>query len=123
MINAKDFSLTLVAITVSRLSLISALAALEDQDYLEECIEQNACVKRKLEQGLTELGYAFIPSAINSVTANFRDQKQNTFKYMLDNGVILRDLSLYGLKNYVRITVGQCKESNVFLDLLSKVSV
>lgn len=107
---------------VSRLALSSAISALDDQDYLEESVEQNACVKRKLEQGLTQLGYAFIPSAANFVTANFRNQKEEIFNYMLKNGVVLRDLSPYGLKNYLRITVGQCKENNVFLDLLSKIS-
>jgi histidinol-phosphate aminotransferase len=45
----------------------------------------------------------------------------DVFNRMLNRGVIVRDMKQYGLKNYIRVTIGTKKENERFVKVLKKV--
>ena len=55
---------------VNSLAMAASLAALEDDDYVKESVALNRAGMTQMTEGLTRLGYDFIPSAGNFVAFN-----------------------------------------------------
>ena len=45
----------------------------------------------------------------------------DVFRDMLKYGVIVRDMKQYGLKNFIRVTIGKKKENERFISVLKKI--
>ena len=60
----------------------------------------------------------FIPSAGNFITIVFdsRDNVINLVQYLLENGIIVRDLIGFGLPYCIRVTIGTGEENQFFID-------
>ena len=74
-----------------------------------------------MTEGLTRLGYDFIPSAGNFVAFNCAEPGQDLFQRLLQEGVIVRAIGEYGLPNHVRVSIGLESENERFLSVLAKV--
>ena len=59
----------------------------------------------------------FIPSAGNFITIvfNYRDDVINLTEYLLENGIIVRDLVGFGLPECIRVTIGTKQENQMFI--------
>ena len=97
------------------------LAALEDDDYVNESVALNRAGMVQMAEGLTRLGYDFIPSAGNFVAFDSAEPGHDLFQRMLQEGVIVRAIAEYGLPNHVRVSVGLESENERFLSVLAKV--
>lgn len=59
-----------------------------------------------------------LPSRANFVT--FKIEKSGFYNFLLDNGVLIKDLSFsFGMKNFYRLTIGKREENDYFLKLLT----
>ena len=76
--------------------------------------------KAYLYDALKRLGLTFVPSVANFILINVERDCVSVFKDMLKLGVIVRDMSQYGLKNFIRVTVGTRKENEKFIKALKK---
>ena len=67
---------------------------------------------------LNEIKVDFIPSAGNFITIVFesRDNVINLVQYLLENGIIVRDLIGFGLPHCIRITIGTKDENKIFIN-------
>ena len=74
-----------------------------------------------MTEGLTRLGYDFIPSAGNFVAFDSAEPGNDLFQRMLREGVIVRAIAEYGLPNHVRVSIGLESENARFLSVLAKV--
>jgi histidinol-phosphate aminotransferase len=77
--------------------------------------------KQFLYDALTDLGIAYLPSVSNFILIDVGKDGLAVFKEMLRYGMIVRDMKQYGLKNYIRVTVGTKKENERFIKVLKKV--
>ena len=106
---------------VNSLAMAASLAALEDDDYVKESVALNRAGMTQMTEGLTRLGYDFIPSAGNFVAFNCAEPGQDLFQRLLQEGVIVRAIGEYGLPNHVRVSFGLESENERFLSVLAKV--
>ena len=77
--------------------------------------------KNYLYDALSKLGIAYVPSVANFILFDVGRDGVSVFKDMLKYGVIVRDMKQYGLKNFIRVTIGTKKENEKFIKVLRKV--
>lgn len=106
---------------VNLLAQAAALAALEDKEFLartrKAVLEGKAC----LYDALNKLGVVYVPSVANFILIDTGKDCTGVFKEMLKYGVIVRDMKQYGLKNFIRVTIGTKKENERFIKVFKKV--
>jgi len=106
---------------VNILAQAAALAALEDKKFLLKTKKLIAQGKSYLYDALTESGIAYVPSVANFILIDVGRDCTEVFREMLKYGVIVRDMKQYGLKNFIRVTIGTRKENERFIKVLKKV--
>ncbi|MCM8781695.1 MAG: histidinol-phosphate transaminase [Candidatus Omnitrophica bacterium] len=105
---------------VNLLAQKAAIAALDDTDFLRQTRKTVLKGKRYLYKHLTRLGLSYIPSVANFILVDMRRDGVGVFREMLKYGVIVRDMKQYGLKNFIRVTIGTEKENKKFIQALQK---
>lgn len=106
---------------VNSLAQAAAKAALSDKKFLQKTRSVILEGKSFLYESLAKLGVVFIPSVTNFILIDAGRDGVGVFKEMLKFGVIVRDMKQYGLKNYIRLTIGTKKENERFIKVLRKV--
>lgn len=106
---------------VNSLAQAAAAAALDDREFLRRSRKLILEGKKYLYGGLKEMGLGFQPSVTNFILIDVERDGYELFKEMLKFGVIVRDMKQYGLKNFIRVTVGTKRENERFLRVLKKV--
>jgi histidinol-phosphate aminotransferase len=106
---------------VSTLAQLAAVEVLDDVDYLQQSIAVNCAGRVQLEQGLSELGYDFIPSQGNFICFDTQADAIDVYQQLLQLGVIVRPVVPYGLPRHLRVSIGLEKENAAFLTALAQV--
>lgn len=106
---------------VNFLAQVGAAAALSDEKFLRKTRELIIKEKDYLYEELKKLGIAYVPSAANFILIDMARDGMGVFRQMLKYGVIVRDMKQYGLKNFIRVTIGTKKENERFIKVLKKV--
>ena len=102
---------------VSGLAQAAATAALEDREFVRQSAELNRAGMRQLVDGLERLGLGHIESFANFVT--FRaGAAPRVYQRLLEQGVIVRPIGMYGLPEHLRVTIGLPAENERFLHAL-----
>jgi histidinol-phosphate aminotransferase len=105
---------------VNALAQAAALAALDDDAYVEESRALNETGYAKLTAGLEALGVRYVPSHGNFVLVNVANGLRVNNE-LGKQGVIVRPVANYGLPEWLRVTVGLPHENARFLDALANV--
>lgn len=106
---------------VSAPTLIAALAALEDEDYVTESLALNKTGMQQLEAFFKKLNLEMITTTGNFITVNFGEQAQDIAQQLLERGVIIRSLVPYGMPNYLRVNAGTKDDIDFFSEQLQEV--
>jgi histidinol-phosphate aminotransferase len=105
---------------VNSMAQAAAVAALEDDDF----VERSRIMVREglafLEQELGRLGVCYVPAVVNFMLVKV-GKGRDVFEALLREGVIVRPMDAYGLPEYVRVTVGTRPENERFLEALRVV--
>jgi histidinol-phosphate aminotransferase len=106
---------------VNSLAQAGAAAALDDKEFLRKTRTLILEGKNYLYEALTGLGVVYVPSVSNFILIDVGKDCMSVFKEMLKYGVIVRDMKQYGLKNFIRVTIGTRRENERFIKVLKKV--
>jgi histidinol-phosphate aminotransferase len=106
---------------VNSLAQVAAIAALDDKKFLKKTRNVILEGKRYLYDALAKLGVPFVSSVANFILIDPGRDGVSVFKDMLKYGVIVRDMKQYGLKNYIRVTIGTKRENERFIKVLRKI--
>ncbi len=106
---------------VNMLALVAAIAALSDKEFLHKTRDLVLEGKNYLCEEFKKLGLSYVPSEANFILIDMARDGVGVFKEMLKCGVIVRDMQQYGLKNYIRVTIGTDRENKKFIKALKKV--
>jgi len=106
---------------VNLLAQTAGLAALSDKAFLKKTRRLTLEGKNFIYDGLSRMGLGYVPSVANFILIDLGRDSREVFKSMLKFGVIVREMSQYGLKNFIRVTIGTQKENQRFLRVLNKV--
>ncbi len=106
--------------SVNSMAYTAACAALEDQDYLNSCVERNAVERERVTQGLLALGFDVAPSQANFLFLHARDteEMQKICKALEDSSILVGKMGAYGDDLGLRITLGKPQENQTLLDCL-----
>ena len=98
------------------LALFAAEKALEDQDYIGQCLKLNLDQKELLYKELELQGYQCLPSRGNFIAFDCKQDSKVAFNKLLHEGVIVRSLTVYKMPNYLRVSIGLPEENRTFLE-------
>ena len=103
---------------ITTLSLEAASVALEDEGFVNECIVDNFSQMKRYEVFAQEKNIQIIDSYTNFVTLSLPIEKNSSdiAQALLKKGMIIRDLSSYGL-NAIRVTIGTEVQNSRFFEL------
>ncbi|UCV14096.1 histidinol-phosphate transaminase [Quatrionicoccus australiensis] len=104
---------------VNNLALAGAIAALDDDEFLQASYELNRSGMTQIVAGLEKLGLEYIKPHGNFVTFKAGDAASVNQK-LLQQGVIVRPIAGYGLPEWLRVTIGTAAENSRFLEALDK---
>ncbi|MBU3698244.1 histidinol-phosphate transaminase [Dechloromonas sp.] len=104
---------------VNNLAIAGALAALDDDAFLNASYELNRRGMAQIVAALEKHGLEHIPSCGNFVTFRAGDAAAVNHK-LLKHGVIVRPIAGYGLPEWLRVTIGTEAENARFIEALAK---
>jgi len=110
---------------VNNLALVAAIAALDDEAFVEQSYALNVAGMARLTDGFKRLGLEWIPSYGNFVSVAVPREKGASragavFQRLLEQGVIVRPVAGYGMPDHLRVTVGLPEENERFLAALAR---
>jgi len=109
------------AFSVSVVSEAAGLAAIRDEAHVRKTVENNAAGAAWLMPYFAELGLRAVPTNANFIYFEI-DEDANAFaKRMQLEGVIVRSLVPWGIRNGIRVTVGTPDQNEMFVRALKKV--
>jgi histidinol-phosphate aminotransferase len=106
---------------VNSLAQAGAAAALDDRKFLDKTRKTVLAGKDYLYDCLTQLGVVYVPTVANFILIDTGRDGVGVFRIMLRYGVIVRDMAQYGLKNFIRVTIGTKRENERFIKVFRKV--
>lgn len=106
---------------VTRASLIAALAALDDDDFVARSVKTNAEQRARLHAEFARLGLFAYPSAANFIAVAVPTEATRAYTDLLKLGIAVRSGDALGLPGFLRITVGTAAENDALLAALEKL--
>lgn len=100
---------------------LAAIAALEDQEFIEKSVQSNNQGKEYLYSAFEEMGLEYIPTHSNFLMVNVNVSSVEVFKALLRKGVIIRSGDIYGMDDWIRVTIGTQEENEIFINALKEV--
>ena len=96
-----------------------ALAALRHAPEMLGTVEAIKEQRDRMVTGLAELGLAPVPSDANFVLFGGLEDAAQTWRALLDRGVLVRDV---GIPHYLRVTAGTPDETGAFLAAMAQIA-
>ena len=103
---------------VNSLAQAAAIEALADQEHVTNSVELNRKGMIYLKSELNKISIKTYPSYANFLLLEFKSEGRIIYEELLKKGVITRPLENYGLKNYLRVTIGTVEENEIFIKSL-----
>ena len=103
------------------LALAGAVAALDDDDFLNKTKTLIYKELAFLQGSLKQMGVVCFPTQANFFLIDVKQNADVVFDALLKEGVIVRSMISYGYPEYIRINVGTHEENVRFLSALDKV--
>lgn len=99
----------------------AALAALQDQGFIEFCREANAKGIKQLWAKFDELELPYFDAHGNFVMVDVKRPGGVVFQELLKKGIIVRHDPAWGYPTMIRVTVGSEEQNRKFLEALEQV--
>ncbi len=88
------------------LALSAAMAALDDEDFVQQSRANNLQGLVFLRGWCEQKGIEYIPSVGNFLSVSFADSCTQVCQSLMQRGVITRPIANYGMADYLRISIG-----------------
>jgi histidinol-phosphate aminotransferase len=99
---------------VNLLAQKAALAALQDEVYMNRCLDFIKAEKERFYSFFETIGMSYIKSSTNFVLVNTGMDSTEISSTLLKKGVIIRDMASWGMKGHVRVNAGTKEENDRF---------
>ncbi|MBE9504181.1 MAG: histidinol-phosphate transaminase [Proteobacteria bacterium] len=114
-IASKDIISTLERVrqpfNVNSLALAGAEAALDDNEHIARGLQVNSDGMLYLTSELKQLGLSYVESFANFLLIDVEMDGKMLSEALMQEGVIVRPMSGYGLTNHIRVTIGLSEEN------------
>jgi histidinol-phosphate aminotransferase len=106
---------------VNAIAQAAAVACLQDQAYYRNIARSVERERQFLYSALRKLGLHYEESYTNFILVKVDQDSSAVAKGLLGQGVIVRDMNVWGLKNYIRVTIGSSEENKVLIKAFTEV--
>jgi histidinol-phosphate aminotransferase len=106
---------------ITTLSLLSAIEACKDEDFVKRSIELNREQMQRYIEFANSNNIEYIDSFTNFITLIFKEPQNSTTiaNNLMKKGIIVRDLASYNL-NAIRVTIGLSEQNSRLLTELKQ---
>ena len=107
---------------LGRLAQVGAIAAIEDQAYLEVISAKVIQTRTKLVEQLNALGFDTLPSTANFIfTRHPKHSGAKMYQALRDRGIIVRHFQSARIEEFLRITIGTDEQSGELIAALKEI--
>jgi len=106
---------------VNSLAQAAALAALDDEPHILECVRLIDAGRQFLYDEFKALGLKYVPSRANFILVDVGRSAAEIYQKLLREGVIVRPMTSFGMETALRITVGTPQENRRLVRALDAV--
>jgi len=106
---------------VNSIAQRAALQSLKDEKYLKKVVDFTLQQKEYIYSQLSKMKVKFIPTATNFVPVYVGENVDKVCSFLLKEGIIVRNLNSWGLKGFIRVTVGKISENKAFIKAFRKM--
>jgi len=106
---------------VNSLAQAAALAALDDEPHILECVRLIDAGRQLLYDEFKALGLKYVPSRANFILVDVGRSAAEIYQKLLREGVIVRPMTSFGMETALRITVGTPQENRRLVRALGAV--
>ncbi|KXB00458.1 hypothetical protein AKJ42_00780 [candidate division MSBL1 archaeon SCGC-AAA261C02] len=108
---------------VNRLAQSAAIAALEDEEFVQEVKNMIITGREYLQEELSKLDFRVLPSDTNFLMVGLENLEADAPKvcdYLDENGILVRDLTNFrgAGPNWIRVTIGKPDQNERLIDAL-----
>ena len=108
--------------SVNAAAIMAGVAALEDLEFQKKSVKHNLKWMSWLEKELKLLNLDFQSSITNFLLIKFpveyKYSAENAESFLASKGILVRGMKVYGLSNYLRVSIGTEVENIKFIDEL-----
>ncbi|MBV8354756.1 MAG: aminotransferase class I/II-fold pyridoxal phosphate-dependent enzyme, partial [Candidatus Eremiobacteraeota bacterium] len=108
---------------VTRASVVAALAALDDKEFVERSVRVNGEGRAFLTDRFARLGLFAYPSAANFLAVGVPISADDAARDLLLRGIAVRSAENLGLPGFLRITVGTPEQNRLLIHVLEELLV
>ena len=105
---------------VNRLAQAAACAALDDTEFLRRTKQLTAQGHKYLMAEAAKLGLRTVPSVTNFLLVELGTHASTVARKLLEQGVIVREMSAWKLDGYIRVTIGTMPENRRLIQALKR---
>ncbi|MED3646081.1 histidinol-phosphate transaminase [Halalkalibacterium halodurans] len=105
----------------STFSQVAAVAALEDEAFVQSSVEKNNEGMVQLTEWCSRMGLDYFPSQTNFLLIHVNRSSDDVFNAMLKKGYIIRSGRALGYPAWIRITIGSKEQNDGCLAALADV--
>ncbi|HTL71481.1 MAG TPA: histidinol-phosphate transaminase [Candidatus Eisenbacteria bacterium] len=105
---------------VNLLAQVAAEAALDDRKHLRRTLRMVEEGRLYLAAEFKKLAIPTVDTATNFILADLRRDAQGVYEALLRKGVIVRAMNAWGMKNFIRVTIGKRAENKRFVEALKE---
>jgi len=109
---------------VNKIAQLCAIESLKDSKFITKSVKHNLFWSNKIKNNLERFNIFCNKVSANFLLINFDKCKltaNNVEKKLLKKGLILRETKTYGIKNCLRLTIGNNMENKLFLKSIEKI--
>jgi len=109
---------------VNMAAQLAAVAALNDKNFINKSVKHNFIWANKIKNLLNKLSINTNEVGTNFLLLNFNNCKYSAKyiqKKLENNGIILRSMQAYKIKNALRLTIGSSSANNKLIRILKKI--
>ena len=107
---------------VNSIAQAAAVAVLGDEAYYRNIAKEVTQQRQYLYRSLESLGIAYEVSFTNFILVNVGGDSTKVAGALLKKGVIIRDMAAWGLKGYIRVSIGSLSENKRFIKALGSLT-
>ena len=109
---------------VNRVAQICAIESLKDKKFIQKSVKHNLIWSKRIKKDLEKFNIFSNKVSANFLLLNFNKCKlsaDNIEKKLQKKGLILRETKTYGIKNCLRLTIGNESENRFLLKTINQI--
>ncbi|MFD0827771.1 histidinol-phosphate transaminase [Neobacillus sp. M.A.Huq-85] len=107
--------------SANRIAHAGALAAFDDQEYINKSLRENKREMIELTKELKALGFNVTESHANFLFVDMKEDVKELSKALMQEGILIRPCIAWGLPTYARISIGTWEQNKQLIKSLKKI--